>query len=68
MKSKKKMLLLAAVVAAAVLLLVCVFLALRPGPSGGETAPAPETVRILTIGDAPAEALERVQAAMDAIK
>ncbi|MGM9607262.1 MAG: DUF3502 domain-containing protein [Oscillospiraceae bacterium] len=65
MKNKKKALLLAA--AAAVLILVCVFLALRREPAGGETVREPETVRILTIGDAPEEALERVSETLSAI-
>lgn len=67
MKNKKKALLLAAAVAAAVLILACVFLALRREPAGGETVREPETVRILTIGEASESALERVSEALSAV-
>lgn len=65
MKNKKKALLIGAAIAA-VLLLMGVFWVLHPEPAA-EGAREPETVRILTIGEASESALERVSEALSAI-
>ena len=65
MRNKKRALLLTAA-AALVLILAGVLWTLRPEPAAG-TAKEPKTVCILTIGEAPESALERVSAALSAI-